>query len=81
VRIGIDLGGIRIDAIALDLAGATLARQRLDPPRGRPSATLETIAALVNAVEQGTCARARIGVGTPGSPSPSTGRLRDANST
>jgi fructokinase len=81
VRIGIDLGGTKIEAIALDDAGATLARQRLETPRDDYPATLRAIAALVASLESETGAHGSVGVGTPGSLSPFTGRMRNANST
>jgi fructokinase len=81
VRIGIDLGGTKIEAIALDDTGATLARRRLDTPRDDYPGTLRAIAALVAAMESETGARGSVGVGTPGSLSPFTGRMRNANST
>jgi fructokinase len=81
VRIGIDLGGTKIEAIALDDTGATLARRRLDTPRDDYHATLRAIADLVAAMESETGVRGSVGVGTPGSLSPFTGRMRNANST
>ncbi len=81
MRIGIDLGGTKIEAIALDGAGATLARRRIDTPRDDYPATLSAIASLVVAMEAETGERGSIGVGTPGSLSPFTGRMRNANST
>ena len=81
MRIGIDLGGTKIEAIALDAAGATLARRRIDTPRDDYPATLRAIAALVAALETETGSRGTVGVGTPGALSPFTGRMRNANST
>jgi fructokinase len=81
VRIGIDLGGTKIEGIALDPGGAALARRRLDTPRDDYPATLRAIATLVAALESETGARGSVGVGTPGSLSPFTGRMRNANST
>ena len=81
MRIGIDLGGSKIEAIALDAVGVTLARRRIDTPRGDYPGTLAAIAALVAAVESETGRRGTVGVGTPGSLSPFTGRMRNANST
>jgi len=81
MRIGIDLGGTKIEAIALDGAGATLARRRIDTPRDHYSGTLGAIAGLVAALETETGRRGTVGVGTPGALSPFTGRMRNANST
>jgi fructokinase len=80
MRIGVDLGGTKIEAIALDQAGATLARHRIATPRGDYGATLEAITGLVAAIEAETGTTGRIGIGTPGAISPFTGRLRNANS-
>jgi fructokinase len=80
MRIGIDLGGTKIEAIALDGAGSTLARRRVETPRNDYPATLLAIAALVGAMESETGARGTVGVGTPGSLSPFSGRIRNANS-
>lgn len=80
MRIGIDLGGTKIEAIALDAGGATLSRQRVATPRDDYSATLEAIAGLVAALEGETGRQGRIGLGTPGAISPFSGRLRNANS-
>ena len=82
-RIGVDLGGTKIEAIALDGEGAELLRRRVAAPRGDYAATLATIAALVAAVEEGAGIApglASVGVGTPGSRSPRTGLLRGSNS-
>ena len=81
MRIGIDLGGTKIEAIALSATGTTLARRRIDTPRDDYPGTLAAIAALVAAVEAETGTSGSIGVGTPGSLSPFTGRMRNANST
>ena len=80
MRIGVDLGGTKIEAIALDAAGTTLARQRIPSPRDDYRATLGAIAGLVRAIESETGSQGSLGVGTPGAISPFTGRLRNANS-
>lgn len=81
MRIGVDLGGSKIELIALDDAGNTLYRERTATPAGDYAATLDTIAALVARCEATTGQRGSIGVGTPGSLSPASGRMRNANST
>ena len=82
MRVGIDLGGTKIEIVALDDDGRALLRRRGPTPRGDYAATIETIAALVEATERELgVAPARVGIGTPGSPSPRDGRLRNANST
>jgi fructokinase len=81
VRIGVDLGGTKIEAIALDDGGALLARRRVATPRGQYEATLDAIAALVAGVERETGRRGTVGVGMPGALSPATGLVKNANST
>jgi fructokinase len=79
MRIGIDVGGTKIEGIALGAGGAELFRQRVSSPHSYQE-TLDTIAALVDQVEREAGARGSIGVGIPGSISPSTGLVRNANS-
>jgi fructokinase len=78
-RIGIDFGGTKIEAAALDASGEILARLRLPNPGGYRAA-VETVTELVAAVEAKAGPSASIGVGIPGSVSPRTGRIRNANS-
>jgi predicted NBD/HSP70 family sugar kinase len=80
VRIGIDLGGTKIEAIALASDGTVLDRRRVDTPQGDYQATLRAIVNLVDAVESHTRQRGSIGVATPGALSPFTGLLRNSNS-
>jgi len=81
MRIGVDLGGTKIEAIALDANGAVLANQRIKTPKGDYSATLESIVKLIRQLESQLGQTASIGVGMPGSFSPKTGLVRNANST
>jgi len=85
LRIGIDLGGTKIEAIAIDGRGTQRARLRRPTPQGDYEATLDTIAALVAEIESdpslAPIGPARVGVGTPGAFSSVTGRLKNANST
>jgi fructokinase len=81
MRIGIDLGGTKIEGLVLDEAGAELARTRVPTPRGDYDATLATIEALVSAFERQFAALASVGVGHPGAVSPHTGVIKNANST
>ena len=81
MRIGIDLGGTKIEAIAIDAAGEELARQRVATPAGDYTATVRAIAGLVADIESAVGPGASVGVGIPGSASPSSGRVRNANST
>lgn len=79
MRIGVDLGGTKIEGMTLDDAGREGLRRRMPSPQGDYRATLQAIVELVRALE-GT-ARARVGVAIPGSVSPTTGRIKNANST
>jgi len=80
-KIGIDLGGTKIEIVALDREGATLIRRRVATPAGDYEATLRTIARLVSGVEAELGRRGSVGVGTPGALDPSSGLLRNSNST
>jgi len=80
MRIGVDLGGTKIEAVALDDAGTLLVRQRVSTPRDDYEGTLEAIAALVHDVERQVGAKGTIGVGIPGTLSPATGVIKNANS-
>jgi fructokinase len=82
-RFGIDLGGTKIEILALDAGGAELLRRRVAAPRDDYAATLTAIVALVADAERelGVAAGvASVGIGTPGSRSPRTGLLRGSNS-
>lgn len=82
VRVGVDVGGTKIEAVALDAAtGAERARRRVPSPSHAYGAMVDAIAALVDAVEAGGPRAAHVGVGAPGSRSPATGLQRNANST
>lgn len=81
VRIGIDLGGTKIEAIALGQDGAVLTRQRVDTPAGDYRATLDAMAGLVQALETGLGRPGSVGVGIPGALSPASGLVKNANST
>jgi fructokinase len=81
VRIGIDLGGSKIEAIALDPAGNELLRRRVETPRGDYAATVEAIYSLVRDFEDQTRERCTVGIGIPGTVSPATGLVKNANST
>ncbi|MDR3103362.1 MAG: fructokinase [Yokenella regensburgei] len=81
MRIGIDLGGTKTEVIALSNAGVQLYRHRLPTPREDYHNTIETIATLVEMAETTVGERATVGVGIPGSLSPYTGVIKNANST
>jgi len=80
-RIGIDLGGTKIEGVLLAADGAQLSRKRIATPRDDYEATVEAIAGLVAELERGVASRATVGVGTPGATSRATGRIKNANST
>lgn len=81
LRIGIDLGGTKIEVIALGAAGRVLARHRVPTPQGDYAATLAAVVGLVDRVEAETGRRGTVGVGTPGALSRVSGLIKNANST
>lgn len=81
LRIGIDLGGTKIEGLALAPDGRELARRRYRTPQGDYPGTLRAVTELVAELESVCGEPARIGIGTPGSLSPGSGLLRNANST
>ncbi len=81
IRIGIDLGGTKIEIIALDDAGVVRLRERVPTPRGDYVATLAAVSALVDEAERTLGARGTVGVGIPGALSRVTGLVKNANST
>ena len=80
MRIGIDLGGTKIEGIALDTTGQELSRQRVPTPQGDYEGTLRAIADLVHAIETQAGEAESVGVCTPGALSPATGMMRNSNS-
>ena len=80
MRIGIDLGGTKIEIIAIDSGGVEQFRRRVPAPRGNYRGTLEAVAELVSAAEQAV-GPATVGIGMPGVVSPATGLVKNANST
>ena len=81
LRIGIDLGGTKTEAIALGDGGGELARRRVATPQGSYDGTVATIRELVDALESELTASASVGIGIPGTVSPRTGLVKNANST
>ena len=79
-RIGIDLGGTKIEAAVLADDGTVRARRRVATPRDDYAATLRSISALVEDLEREMGAAAVVGVGMPGTISPATGLVKNANS-
>jgi fructokinase len=81
MRIGIDLGGTKIEAIALDDNGDELFRHRINTPQHDYPATLNAIVELVNKLEYETQQTGSVGIGIPGAISPATSLVKNANST
>ncbi len=80
MRIGIDLGGTKIEVIALSDSGEELFRKRIPTPRGSYPDTLVAIKSLVDDAERATGQKGTVGVGIPGTISPFTGKVKNANS-
>ena len=80
MRIGIDLGGTKIEALALDRTGNELLRYRVDTPRNDYAGTIGAMAGLVRRLEAETGSIGTVGAGIPGGPSRRTGLIKNANS-
>jgi fructokinase len=82
MRIGVDLGGTKIEAIVMDERSRLVARERVATPQGDYRETLEAIAGVVRRLEAAVgCQKLPVGVGHPGAISSSTGLLKNSNST
>ncbi len=81
IRVGIDLGGTKIEALALEPGGVEVWRRRVSTPRGDYAGTLSAVAALVESIEHDIGKPATVGVGIPGATSRETGLVKNANST
>ncbi|MDV5037645.1 fructokinase [Vibrio diabolicus] len=81
MQIGIDLGGTKIEVIALSDAGEELFRKRVPTPQGSYTKTLDAIVDLVADAETATSLKGTVGIGIPGTLSPKTGVVKNANST
>jgi fructokinase len=81
LRIGIDLGGTKIELVALDASGRARIRRRVDTPASDYGAIVEAIGALVDSAERELGHAASVGVATPGARSRATGLLRNSNTT
>lgn len=81
MRIGIDLGGTKIECIALSDTGDELFRKRVNSPQGNYQNTLNAIVELIQDVEKSTQTTGTVGIGIPGTTSPQTGLVKNANST
>ena len=80
IRIGIDLGGTKIEGVALDERGEIAIRHRLPTPAGNYQAILDTVVGLVRKIETETQWTCPVGIATPGAISPKTGRIKNSNS-
>jgi fructokinase len=81
IRIGVDLGGTKIEFVALERNGAELHRHRIATPRFDYEGTVRAIAEGVTEIEQELGRSATVGVGIPGTVSTKTGLVKNANST
>ena len=81
LRIGIDVGGTKLEAIGLDDGGREIARIRIPTPRGSYEGTIEAITSLIRTIEAKAGCEGTIGVGIPGAISPVSGLIKNANST
>src|SRR5215211_1095169 len=80
LRLGIDLGGTKIEIVALDARGHELLRRRVPTPKEDYRRTLAAVAGLVDGAERELGGRGTVGIGTPGSVSRATALLRGSNS-
>lgn len=81
VRLGIDLGGTKIEGAAFSADGSEIARHRVPAPRGDYGSSVAAICDLVQRLEGTAGRQGTVGIGMPGSLSPATGLVRNANST
>ena len=80
-RIGIDLGGTKIEGAAIDASGSVRFRHRVVTPAQDYRGTIDAIIALISTIEQEIGTPAPVGIGIPGAVSPTTGLIKNANST
>jgi fructokinase len=81
MRIGVDLGGTKIEGVALAADGSEAARIRIPTPRRDYDGTVAALVAVVNELERAAGGPASVGIGIPGVISPATGLVKNANST
>src|SRR5882757_2230296 len=81
MRIGVDIGGSKIEVAALDWDGSIRLRRRQSTPAGNYEATIATVKTLIEGIESELGCRASIGVAIPGTLSSATGLVKNANST
>lgn len=80
-RIGVDLGGTKIEAVALAPDGSEVRRRRVATPQGDYGGIIAAVVSLVEEVSDGLDTRPQVGVGTPGAISPFDGKMKNSNST
>ncbi|MEM9278753.1 MAG: ROK family protein [Pseudomonadota bacterium] len=81
MRIGIDWGGTKLEVIALDDDGRTLLRERVATPQGDYRRCVDAVCDLVRMAEERSGKSGTVGIGIPGTVSPATGLVKNANST
>lgn len=81
MRMGLDWGGTKIEILALSDKGKEMFRKRVNTPKNDYDGCIEAVVALVAAAESETRQRGTVGIGIPGSISPNTGLVKNANST
>lgn len=81
LRFGVDLGGSKIEIVALDGQGQECYRKRVATPAGYYAGTVAALVGLVRQAERDLGAQGSVGIGTPGAISPATGRMKNCNST
>jgi len=81
MRLGVDLGGTKIEIAVLDKKGHAAVRRRTPTPHGTYEQALETLAGLIGAAEREVGARCSIGIGMPGALSPKSGLVMNAYNT
>jgi predicted NBD/HSP70 family sugar kinase len=80
-RIGVDLGGTKVEAVLMGYDGAVEARERIATPRFDYDATIDAVAHLVEKLDRAAERVCTVGAGTPGAVEPSTGLMKNCNST
>ena len=79
MRIGIDLGGTKIEGIAIADDGSQRLRRRIPAPRGDYDATLTAVMDFICEIEREVGERGSVGIGIPGAVSPATQLIKNAN--
>ncbi len=80
VRLGVDMGGTKTEIVALADDGRELLRRRIPSPRGNYTATIDMVTGLVREAEAELGMQGSVGIAIPGSVSPATGLIQNANS-